>query len=158
MLKQHPIQSLHMPITLTAELADDISLRHTVLNSSSRSLTLSYSSSRSLTLTLSEHVHLIHLTHANTTMSIGRASGKIVTSLNQRRRSNWKQWRFVFVSLTGSYVAGTPCFCHDVAMLYADATNILRSWEEQTLLGSRPCSNNIQSNHFICRILRHTNS
>ena len=28
-LKQHPIQSLHMPITLTAELADDISLRHT---------------------------------------------------------------------------------------------------------------------------------
>ena len=27
-------------VTLTAELADDISLRHTVLNSSSRSLTL----------------------------------------------------------------------------------------------------------------------
>ena len=39
--QQHPIQSLHMfSVTLTAELADDISLRHTVLNSSSRSLTL----------------------------------------------------------------------------------------------------------------------
>ena len=52
-LQQHPIQSLHMPITLTAELADDISLRHTILNSSSRSLTLT------LTLTLP---HLLTLT------------------------------------------------------------------------------------------------
>ena len=58
------------------------------------------------------------MTQANTTTSIGRASGKIVTSLNQRRRYNWKLWHVVFMSLTGSYIAGNLCLSHALLLLY----------------------------------------